>query len=632
MGRVSAQGRKLPLRYAGREASASPATGFHKTHEFEQKLLIDEALSEGSTMAVELTVPQLGESITEAVVGKWHKKVGDAVAVDEPVVVLETDKVTIDVPAPAAGALDAHRPQGGRQGEDRRRAGHHRGRGAAPRRASPPPSDRAGRRRPRPPRLPPRRRRPSTRATSHPRGARDRRRERGIDPAHVQGSGSHGRVMKDDVLHRWTRQPAAPQAPPPRRSGAGAQPRPRQAAREERVKMTPLRKRVAERLLQAQNNAAILTTFNEVDMGEVMALRKQYDEKFQAKHGVKLGLHELLRAARPWRRSRPSRRSTRRSTATRSSSSTTTTSAWRCPAAAGLVVPVVRDADQLSMAELEKTIADSAARARNDKLTLADLQGGTFTITNGGIFGSMLSTPILNPPQTGILGMHNIVDRPVVRDGQVVVRPMMYLALSTTTGWSTAARRCSSWCASRSASRTPSGCCSRSDAHLAAHGDSGSSDNLGRADWTSESARSTTNSVRLPVVGQNGRPSAGCPCKRRKRNGNWYREVVQRREGLRLHHPGRRRRGRVLPPHRHPDGWFRTLAEGQKVEFDVTRAPRACRRRTSARREASVSAIPHGRPTRPGPCQGPGPCLFSGARPLPRALVAEDSRARTGAP
>jgi 2-oxoglutarate dehydrogenase E2 component (dihydrolipoamide succinyltransferase) len=233
----------------------------------------------------------------------------------------------------------------------------------------------------------------------------------------VQGSGSNGRVMKDDVLRA--------SAPPPPQALKG----PSGPRGEERVPMTTLRKRVAERLLQAQNNAAILTTFNEVDMGEVMALRKQYNEKFEKKHGIKLGFMSFfVKAAIEALRTFPA------------------VNAFidgeevvfhhffdigvAVSGSRGLVVPIVRDADRLSMAELEKVIADYGARARADKLTLSDLQGGTFTISNGGIFGSMLSTPILNPPQTGILGMHNIVDRPVVRDGQIVIRPVMYLALS----------------------------------------------------------------------------------------------------------------------------------------------------------------------------------------------------------
>ncbi|HVE81531.1 MAG TPA: dihydrolipoyllysine-residue succinyltransferase, partial [Myxococcales bacterium] len=218
---------------------------------------------------------------------------------------------------------------------------------------------------------------------------------------------------------------APPQPPPlPRRTEA----RPN-AAREERVRMTPLRKRVAERLLMAQQNAAILTTFNEVDMSAVMGLRKQYGEKFQHRHGVKLGLMSFfVKAALEALKAFPQLNAEIEGDDVvfkRYYDIGVAVSGTR-----GLVVPVLRDADRMSMAELEKQIADFGQKARTDKLTLAELQGGTFTISNGGIFGSMMSTPILNPPQTGILGMHNIVDRPVARDGAVVVRPIMYVALS----------------------------------------------------------------------------------------------------------------------------------------------------------------------------------------------------------
>ncbi|RKH60422.1 dihydrolipoyllysine-residue succinyltransferase, partial [Corallococcus interemptor] len=213
-----------------------------------------------------------------------------------------------------------------------------------------------------------------------------------------------------------------------RSSRAPSGPRPN-AAREERVRMTPLRKRVAERLLQAQSNAALLTTFNEVDMGEVMALRKKYNDKFQAKHGVKLGFMSFfIRASVEALKAFP------QINAEIDGEDVIFKHYYDIGVAVsgsrGLVVPVVRDADKMSLADLEKTVGDYGGRARNDKLTMADLTGGTFTITNGGIFGSMLSTPILNPPQTGILGMHNIVERPVARDGQVVIRPIMYIALT----------------------------------------------------------------------------------------------------------------------------------------------------------------------------------------------------------
>jgi len=254
----------------------------------------------------------------------------------------------------------------------------------------------------------------------------------GLDPATLRGSGASGRVMKEDVLTvlEGGRSSSASQAPAVAAAPAPAPAAPRApGAREERVKMTPLRKRVAERLLAAQNNAAILTTFNEVDMSAVMALRKKYAEKFQQRHGVKLGFMSFfIRAALDALKAFPL------VNASIEGDEVVLKHYYDIGVAVsgsrGLVVPVLRDADRLSMAEIEKQVADLGQRARNDKLTLAELQGGTFSITNGGIFGSMLSTPILNPPQTGILGMHNIVERPVVRDGQVVIRPVMYLALS----------------------------------------------------------------------------------------------------------------------------------------------------------------------------------------------------------
>ncbi|HUM13881.1 MAG TPA: 2-oxoglutarate dehydrogenase complex dihydrolipoyllysine-residue succinyltransferase [Myxococcaceae bacterium] len=393
-------------------------------------------------MAVELTVPALGESITEAVVGKWHKKVGDPVAVDEPLVVLETDKVTIDVPAPAAGTLAtiAH-PEGDtvKIGDVLATiaAGAGAGASAPARPAQPAPTA--------PPAPAPARPPPAAQAAPSPDAVRQAPMTpvaraiadaNGLDPATLRGSGAAGRVMKDDVLtvleggRGSAAVAAAPAAAPAPVASASPAPVPRTpGAREERVKMTPLRKRVAERLLAAQNNAAILTTFNEVDMQAVMALRKQYAEKFQQRHGVKLGFMSFfVRAAVDALKAFPL------VNASIEGDEVVLKHYYDIGVAVsgsrGLVVPVLRDADALSMAEIEKQVAELGQKARSDKLTLADLQGGTFSISNGGIFGSMLSTPILNPPQTAILGMHNIVERPVVRDGQIVIRPVMYLALS----------------------------------------------------------------------------------------------------------------------------------------------------------------------------------------------------------
>jgi 2-oxoglutarate dehydrogenase E2 component (dihydrolipoamide succinyltransferase) len=367
-------------------------------------------------MSVELKVPALGESITEAVVGKWHKKVGDSVKADEPVVVLETDKVTIDVQAPSAGSIDAISFKEGSKVKigdtlgsiNPSAAGATAVAKAAPAEAvaAAPASTRTNDEKPK-------LATPVARAIAA---------DKGIDPASIQGSGTNGRVMKDDVV-RAQATPSAPSAPVQQTLQRTP------GAREERVAMSPLRKRVAERLLQAQNNAAILTTFNELDMGAVMALRKTYNEKFEKKHGVKLGFMSLfVRAAIEALKQFPA------VNASIDGEEVVFHHYYDIGVAVsgsrGLVVPVVRDADQKSLAELEKAIAELGVKAKSDKLTLPDLQGGTFTISNGGIFGSMMSTPILNPPQTGILGMHNIVDRAVVRDGQIVIRPMMYLALS----------------------------------------------------------------------------------------------------------------------------------------------------------------------------------------------------------
>ena len=372
-------------------------------------------------MSVEIKVPTLGESITEAIIGKFHKKVGDAVAVDEPIAVLETDKVTIDVQAASAGVIEKLTATEGAKVKigdvigsiDETKAGAAKaaapakGPEAAPAPAAAPAAAAAG----------------GNGALVTP-VARAVAADKGIDPSTLQGTGVQGRVMKEDVLKAATGGAAAAKAPASTPLGAPTGPR-----AEERVKMTPLRKRVAERLLQAQSSAAILTTFNEVDMSSVMRLRKEFGERFEKKHGVKLGFMSFfVKAAVEALKSFPA------VNASIDGEEVVFHHYYDVGVAVsgsrGLVVPVVRDADQKSMAELEKTIAEYGAKAKADKLQLADLQGGTFTISNGGIFGSMLSTPILNPPQTGILGMHNIQERAVVRDGQIVARPMMYLALS----------------------------------------------------------------------------------------------------------------------------------------------------------------------------------------------------------
>jgi 2-oxoglutarate dehydrogenase E2 component (dihydrolipoamide succinyltransferase) len=367
-------------------------------------------------MSVEIRIPALGESITEAVIGKLNKKVGDAVQVDEAVASLETDKVTIDVQAPAAGVIESLAFAEGAKVKIGDLLGTIAA-GAAPVKAAAPAA------------APVAAPAPAAAASNAPAVtpvARAIAADKGIDPATIQGSGVNGKVLKDDVVK--ASQPAAAAAPAasaPVTTTIARAP----GSREERVPMTTLRRRVAERLLQAQSTAAILTTFNEVDMSEVMALRKRYNEKFEKKNGIKLGFMSFfVRAAVEALKAYPA------VNASIDGQDIVFHHYYDIGVAVsgsrGLVVPVVRDADTRSLAELEKGIADYGTRARADKLKLEELQGGTFTISNGGIFGSMLSTPILNPPQTGILGMHNIVDRPVVRDGQIVIRPIMYLALS----------------------------------------------------------------------------------------------------------------------------------------------------------------------------------------------------------
>ncbi len=389
-------------------------------------------------MAVEINVPQLGESVTEAVISKWNKKEGEPVKVDEPLVVLETDKVTIDVPAPVGGTLT----QIARKEGDRVKVGEVLG-GIAPASvATPPqaprPSAPAAVSAPAPVSVPapaqaPASPRPAEVAASGDgRGtlvtpvARRVMEGHSLDPSQVRGTGAGGRILKDDVLQMLGGGEEGVRKAPPLERPSGPR---SNAEREERVKMTPLRRRVAERLLAAQSNAAILTTFNEIDMSAVSTVRKAYQDRFVEKYGVKLGLMSFfVRASIDALKAFPE------VNAEIDGEDVIFKYYYDIGVAVsgsrGLVVPVVRDADRMSMAEIEKQVAELANKARTDKLTLDDLKGGTFTITNGGIFGSLLSTPILNPPQSAILGMHNIVERPVARSGEVVIRPMMYVALS----------------------------------------------------------------------------------------------------------------------------------------------------------------------------------------------------------
>ncbi|MBL8591107.1 MAG: 2-oxoglutarate dehydrogenase complex dihydrolipoyllysine-residue succinyltransferase [Devosia sp.] len=421
-------------------------------------------------MATDIRVPTLGESVTEATIGQWFKKVGDTVAADEPVVELETDKVTIEVPAPAAGVLETITANPGDTVNVGALIGAIAAAGTAVAAAAPAAAAK-------PAEIPqpaavaaepaPKAANGNGSAVPPAPSAQKLMAEAGLTDADVSGSGRRGQILKEDVLAAAAKPAAAPVAsvaaapaaaaapkpapvasaavaPAPAPTAKAAEPTPAPApvpaqprgpvnanddVREERVKMTRLRQTIARRLKEAQNTAAMLTTFNEVDMKPVMDLRNQYKELFEKKHGVKLGFMGFFTKA-------------------------VTHALKEIPAVnaeidgddlvyknyahigvavgteKGLVVPVVRDADQMSIAEIEKDIARLGKLARDGQLSMADMQGGTFTISNGGVYGSLMSTPILNAPQSGILGMHKIQERPVVIGGEIVIRPMMYLALS----------------------------------------------------------------------------------------------------------------------------------------------------------------------------------------------------------
>ncbi len=389
-------------------------------------------------MSVEIRVPVLGESVVEATVAQWFKAAGEAVDVDEPLVELETDKVTIEVPAPAGGTLTEIRAGTGENVEPGAVLGVIDEAAVAKKAAAIPAAE---------PAAPA----PETAETAEkavkaaPPAAAERplspavRRlvaESRLDPAAIPATGKDGRLTKGDVLMALEGAAAAPEpAPPPPApepavpaTPAPAAPSP-EAGREERVRMTRLRRRIAERLKEAQSTAAILTTFNDVDMSSVIALRKNYRDAFEKKHGARLGFMSFfIKAVVVALKELPV------VNAEIDGDDLVYKNYYHIGVAVGspqgLVVPVVRDADRLSFAEIEKTVAELAGKARDGRRALADLMGGTFTITNGGIYGSLLSTPILNPPQAAILGMHKIQERAMVVDGRVEARPMMYLALS----------------------------------------------------------------------------------------------------------------------------------------------------------------------------------------------------------
>jgi 2-oxoglutarate dehydrogenase E2 component (dihydrolipoamide succinyltransferase) len=377
----------------------------------------------------EIRVPTLGESVTEATIGRWFKKAGDPVAVDEPLVELETDKVTIEVPSPSAGTLGDIVAKDGETVAVGALLGQiNDGAGAA---VSPKPAQAPAKQAAPPPQpAPAAGKAPPADAPLAP-SVRKLSAESGIDATTVPGSGKDGRVTKGDMLAAIEKAAAAPT--PVDQPAAAVQVRapspPDDAAREERVKMTRLRQTIARRLKDVQNTAAMLTTFNEVDMSHVMALRAQYKDVFEKKHGVKLGFMGFFTKACV-----QALKDVPAVNAEIDGSDIIYKNYYHIGVAVGtdrgLVVPVVRDCDQKSIAEIEKNIADVGRRARDGQLKIDEMQGGTFTITNGGIYGSLMSTPILNAPQAGILGMHKIQDRPVAIGGKIEIRPMMYLALS----------------------------------------------------------------------------------------------------------------------------------------------------------------------------------------------------------
>lgn len=394
-------------------------------------------------MATEIRVPTLGESVTEATIGQWYKKVGDAVAADEPLVELETDKVTVEVPAPSAGVLSEIIAQEGETVEVGALLAALDAAGAS---APAPAAAAAAPAAPEAPAAPaPAAQAPAATSQMPPApSAGKMMAENNLSADQVDGSGKRGQVLKEDVMtaldegiaNAVSAAPAAPAAPAPSQAAApapAAAPRAASpaddASREERVRMTKLRQTIARRLKDAQNSAAMLTTFNEVDMTNVMALRKEYKELFEKKHGVKLGFMGFFaKAVIQALKDVPA------VNAEIDGTDIVYKNFYHIGVAVGtekgLVVPVVRDADELSIAGIEKTIGGYGKKARDGKLSIAEMQGGTFTISNGGVYGSLMSTPILNAPQSGILGMHKIQERPMAVGGEVKIRPMMYLALS----------------------------------------------------------------------------------------------------------------------------------------------------------------------------------------------------------
>ncbi|MBL8657983.1 MAG: 2-oxoglutarate dehydrogenase complex dihydrolipoyllysine-residue succinyltransferase [Altererythrobacter sp.] len=394
-------------------------------------------------MAQEIKVPTLGESVTEATIGEWLKQPGDPVKQDEPVASLETDKVAVEVPSPVAGVMGEHRVKVGDTVEvgaviatiaDESGAGE-----TTPveKREAPQPADQKAAPAPAPAAeaapapAPAAAKSAASDAVTMSPAVRRAVIEHGVDPTQIKGSGKDGRLTKEDVIaaaQARASEPAATTtapatAPPPSSAPADG------TRREERVKMTRMRQTIAKRLKSAQENAALLTTFNDVDMTAVIATRDRYKDLFAKKHDIKLGFMSFFaKAACLALKDIPSVNAQIEGDEIVYFDYVDISVAVSAPG--GLVVPVVRDADSKSFARIEKDIADFGARAKAGTLTMEDMKGGTFTISNGGVFGGLMSTPIINPPQSAVLGLHRIEDRPVVRDGQIVIRPMMYIALS----------------------------------------------------------------------------------------------------------------------------------------------------------------------------------------------------------
>jgi len=381
-------------------------------------------------MATEVKVPTLGESVTEATVGQWLKKPGDAVKADEPIVSLETDKVAVDVPAPAAGTLGDIIAKEGDTVEVGALLGYVNegaATAAAPA-ASPAPAAKAEAATPAPAASAPVEEDEGGNLTLSP-AVRRLVLEHGLDPSKIKGTGKDGRLTKDDVLAAAAAGTARAAAASPAAAPAAAGPAAGPSRAQERVKMTRLRQTVAKRLKEAQNNAALLTTYNDVDMTNVIEARAKYKDLFEKKHGVRLGFMGFFtKAVCMALRDIPGVNAQIEGDEIVYNDFADISVAVSAPN--GLVVPVIRNAESLSVADIEKTIGNFGKKAKEGTLTMEDMKGGTFTISNGGVFGSLLSSPIINPPQSAVLGLHRIEDRPVVRNGEIVIRPMMYLALS----------------------------------------------------------------------------------------------------------------------------------------------------------------------------------------------------------